>query len=322
MPTEITVPKATGVVEIRETEGNLTLNDRRLYNHLLAIAYETLGEGQWYRAKLADVRRVAAEVRGTDMDVNNTRLKASIAALQTTLVQYNYMGSADGETWDGWGSAPLLGTARIERGDLIWSYPQGMAELLRDPALFSLISLSVQYHFSSKYSLVLYEVLQRYADRRAPQWRWTVAVEELRDLIGAAGKLSGWKALYRRALEPALEDINRYAPFSVAMTPEKVGRTISEVTFLVRRKDRSEAQGTLAEQQKPRLQRKGERAVKEQAAAKALAYLETADAPERLRWAKRAEAIGVKVPQGAIAPHQLPKWVPFIADVIVAEERL
>lgn len=58
------------------------------------------------------------------------------------------------------------------------------------------------------------------------------------------------------------------------------------------------------------------------ATAMALRFMDGADAGTRMRWAKEAEKRGARLPVAAIAPHQLRLWVPAMAEVICATERL
>ena len=67
--------------------------------------------------------------------------------------------------------------------------------------------------FQSKYGVRLYENLESVANLRVPEW--VVEVEDLRVLLGVGDKLKGWGSFYRRAMEPALDEVNEFADFSV-----------------------------------------------------------------------------------------------------------
>lgn len=54
----------------------------------------------------------------------------------------------------------------------------------------------------------------------------------------------------------------------------------------------------------------------------ALRFMDGAGVGTRTRWAKEAEKHGIRLPTAAIAPHQLRLWVPAMAEVICATERL
>lgn len=325
----MSLAKATGVVEVSEPEGLLTLADRRLYNHLLAHAYRGLAEGvREHSLGLSAIRKFAAESRAGIEDVNNRRLKESIERLQRVLVKFDYLGSDGDRIWQ---SSQLLGTCMLaeSKGLLTYEFPAGVAERLIEPALYSYISLKVIYQFSSKYGLILYEILKRYADRDAEAPWWAVKTSELRDLLGCRDKLKDWKDFRKRALDPALEEIGALAEFTAEVDEVRQGsgrgggRVVS-VVFHIRRKERQDAEKTVKELEKPKIQRLGEKAAKVEEAnvVTALRWLDGADAGTRMRWAKQAETIGVALPPAASARENLAKWVPAVASLIVKAERL
>lgn len=324
--------KSTGAVEISEPEGSLTLADRRLFNHLLAAAYRDLGKVANHSVKMSEIRAFAAASRDGVEDTSNRRLKASITRLQKTVVQFNYLDSARGEIWR---SSQLLGECElVERsGELTYSFPTGLAEKLVEPALYSYISLKVVYQFESKYSLILYEILKRYADRDAAAPYWTVKTPELRDLLGCRDKLKDWKDFNVRAIQPALEEINALAGFEAEMSEKRQGRgrgggRVVEVTFHITRKGAAQAEHAARQLDKLRLQRRGERKLKEEDGVLArnvrlaLAWLEGSDVQTRMRWVKRAEQADIPLPKGASARENLIHWAPLLADEIVAAEAL
>jgi plasmid replication initiation protein len=326
LPTHLT--KAVGVIEISEPTGQLSLSDRRLFNFLLAHAYPSLGKRPNYTVRLSDIRGFAALARdGTD-EADNRRLKSSIERLQKTLVTFNYLDSDKGVIWQ---SSQLLGPCiLVERtGELTYMFPSGLEDRLAEPALYSYISLRVIYQFDSKYALILYEILKRYADRDAAEPYWAVKTSELRDLLGCRERLKDWKDFRRRALDPALEEIDQLSEFAVEVfeTRQGGGRgggKVVGVTFKVRRKERQEAEITVREFDKPRIQRRGEKKmqVEDWEAAIALRWLSGSEVSVRFRWQKRAEELGVSLPLAASAPENLVKWVSSVARLICREERL
>jgi plasmid replication initiation protein len=320
----LNVVKSTGAVEISEPTGQLTLADRRLFNFLLAQAHRDLGKAEKHTIRLSSIREFAAEARSGVEEVGNRRIKESVTRLQRTIVQFNYLDSERGAIWQ---SSQLLGECTLVEctGDLTYSFSPKLAERLVEPALYSYISLRVVYQFESKYALILYEILKRYADRDALEPYWAVKTSELRDLLGCREKLADWKDFRRRALDPALEEIERLSEFAVELDEIRQGGgrgggRVVGATFRVRRKDRTEAELAVRELEKPKVQRWGERKVKAEEAmtGRALRFLESADISTRMRWAARAETVGVTVPN--TSREDLAKWVPAIARMICEEE--
>ena len=323
----ISFAKPTGLIEIREPDGDgkLTLADRQLLNHLLAAAAPNIATQEVHAVHLAEIRRFAADARGVVPEVDNRRLKQSIRRLQDTKVEYNYLSSDNGRVW---GSSALLPEVEIheDTGRLEYSFAKNVREYLSEPALFSVISLRIQYQFDSKYGLVLYEVLRRYADRRANDPWWEVDVPKLRSLLGCENKLTEWKDLRKRALDPAIDEINRLSGFIVGLEEVRHGRggKVVGARFRIEQKDAFAAAEALREMDKPRVQRRGERKARkeDEAVGQAIAWLQGQDSSTRLRWSRRAESLGVTLPKAAIAIENLIEWVPSIATVLVEEENV
>lgn len=330
--------KATALVEVRTT-GNedLRLSDRKLFNHLLAIAAPNMSTSRRHFTMLSDIRRFAAEARDVASHGDtNFWLKESLTRLQKVLVQYDVLGS-DGRSWV---SDHLLGRVTINAttGELTYEFPEEIAQRLVEPALYSALSLSVIYQFTSKYSLTLYEILKRYADRRAPEPYWSARIEEIRDVLGCRDKLRGYKDLRKKALDPALDEINQLAEFSIEMDEIRQGRggnggCVVGLVFRVKTKGIGDLEKAVRMADKPKVQRLGEaverrqvritdQILRDKAAVAALRWLEAADFSTRRKWAERARQVGIALPVAATAPTNLRKWVPAFADVIVAEERL
>jgi plasmid replication initiation protein len=326
--TLVNFKKATGSVEISEPDGALTLADRRLWNHLLAHAYPRLTKDEVFSIRLSDVRAFAAEARGGAEEADNRRLKESIERLQKTVVRFNFLDTAIGEIWQ---SAQLLGTCEIitRSGELQYSYPRGLPEKLIEPALYSYLSLKVIYQFQSKYALILYETLKRFADRDAAEPYWPVKTSQLRDLLGCRDKLANWQLFRRRALDPAVAEINELSGFVVELMEIRQGsgrgggKVVSAV-FHIRRKSSEEARTAVREIEKPRLQRRGERKIKQadDLAARAIRWLEGSDISTRRKWCERAQELGVQVPGAGTAKENLHKWVPSIAPLLAEEENV
>ena len=172
--------------------------------------------------------RLLLKREGVPRRRNNRRLKESIERLQKTVVRFNFLDTAIGEVWQ---SAQLLGTCEIitRSGELQYSYPRGLPEKLIEPALYSYLSLKVIYQFQSKYALILYETLKRFADRDAAEPYWPVKTSQLRDLLGCRDKLANWQLFRRRALDPAVAEINELSGFVVELMEIRQGSGVAAV---------------------------------------------------------------------------------------------
>ena len=92
---------------------------------------------------------------------------------------------------------------------------------------------------SGKYAVTLYELLESVANKDTPELK--ASVEELRQWLKVPeGKLTRWPDFLRRALQPAVNQINANsggAGFSVTMHTEKQGKAVKWVTFRVIKTD-------------------------------------------------------------------------------------
>lgn len=240
LSTDPSFPKPIGLVEITGAM-DLTLADRRLYNALLANAYETLHLDQEHEIRLSDLRRLSA-VDGATPHKHNARLKDSLKRLKGQVVEFNALGSDDVSDWTHISS--LLGDMRFSKAAdvLFYEFPKALRPLLVDPARYARIRLGVIYRFQSKYALILYEILQRHASRRRNAWTWIVSVDDLRRLLGLDTQMPNFADVVRRALEPATREISAHAPFNVTVKLERAGKAtqgrggkVTQVAFHVAR---------------------------------------------------------------------------------------
>lgn len=334
LSTKPTVPKSIGLVEMAGGH-HLTLQDRRLFDTLLAIAYEHIEHDEEHSVRLIDLRRLCARSSDESPHKGNERIKESIKRLKSLVLEFNSLGNGEAN----WAYITnLLGDVRYSEGKdiLYYEFPKPLRSLLVDPAIHARIRLAVIYKFNSKYSLILYEILQRHADRRLSGWEWPVNINELKLLLSVEDKFPNYKDLKRRVLDPAITEINEHAPYTVNFkevrakgpgTTRGRGAKVLKVIFKVARKERNEIENTTKLKNKPLSERTAaEGASSDQAdeamISKAYSFLDGADIAKRQDWAKRAEALGVKMPKAATSRENLRLWVRYVAPLIVKEEFL
>ncbi len=248
LTTDPSFPKAIGLVEMTGAM-DLTLADRRLYNALLANAYETIHLEQEHTIRLSDLRQLSAS-EGATPHKHNARIKDSLKRLKGQVVEFNALGS-DKSDWTHITS--LLGDMRFSKAAdvLFYEFPKALRPLLADPSLYARIRLGIVYRFQSKYALILYEILQRHASRKRKAWTWEVEVDVLRRLLGLDTQMPNFGDVLRRAIEPAVSDISAHAPFNVTATLQRAGKAtkgrggkVTVVAFHVVRKPAAGAAAT------------------------------------------------------------------------------
>jgi plasmid replication initiation protein len=208
--------KPVELIDLKRS-GPLTLQDRRVFNILVQQAWgPKLGQpGVWFEIDTSALRS------STD---RNTRLSETLERLmQTIVVVVDKTAQEELRT-------PLLSTNKLKttanKGRLQYRFTEELAALLRDSTIFAKLDLAVMKSFSSKYAFALYEVISRRI-RQQHKFLEELTIDGLRDLLGVEdGKLTDYKNLNNRAIEPALEEVNSLAPFTVTLAVKKNGKKV------------------------------------------------------------------------------------------------
>lgn len=204
--------KPKELISIRGS-GPLTLADRRLFNMLLDHAWgkELLSPHHTFTIS-------TTQIKGENQ--KNQRLKKSLRHLQQTLV-ISMLPNGDEVT------SQLLGSTRVKpNGDLVYSFPTELAELLKDSSVFAKLDLEVMKSFSSKYAFALYEEISRRINLKH-KFTEHLDQDDLREMLGVEdGKLKTYYNLRTKAIEPAVSEVNAITPYQVTILPNKKGRKI------------------------------------------------------------------------------------------------
>lgn len=196
--------------------GPLTLQDRRVFNELVQNAWgDGLGKaGHWFQIDTGQLREATG---------SNVRLSTSLERLMRTICTIT---SEDGQTEL---RTPLLSSNELKTtlngGTLRYKITEEMAGLLKDSTIFAKLDKEVMRSFSSKYAYSLYEAASRRVRMR--QTKEVLSIDQMRDLLGVEdGKLSTYRNLNTRAIQPALTEVNAMSDLNVGIVPKKDGRKV------------------------------------------------------------------------------------------------
>jgi hypothetical protein len=159
-------------------------------------------------------------------------------------------------------TGPLLDyVARDEddRGDLEWSFSRVLRTVFANSNHWAVLSKRAVMAFESRYSLRLYELLALRSglDHKTAE---TFALDDLRARLGAPdGKLAEWFDFRRKALDPAIAEVNQLAGFRVSYEPLKRGRAVTSVRLLWEIKSGNDRTATKRELDGPKIGRKARR---------------------------------------------------------------
>ena len=222
----------------------LTLNDRRIYNCLLANAWERITDDVEHVIGKADLRF------GHD---SNDRLSTSIERLMASIVKVR-LPAANSVM-----RVQLLGAnteAASDDGLLRYRFDKALRKIILDSSIFARIRAEVTFALSSKYALALYEMVQKRGNL-SHRLSEVFPLEELRELLGVPdGKLTQFADFKRRALTPAVREVNALGDYGVRMRPIKSGRAVTAMEMAWWRKTEDELRDAFQELQRHRVGRK------------------------------------------------------------------
>lgn len=224
----------------------LTLNDRRIYNLLIANAWDKISDDTTHCI-------AKAELRGNHE--GSERLADSIDRLMRTIVRVRVVQD---------GRPAVMKVTLLSRttehddaaGLLYYRFDTDLRRIILDSRVFGRLRKEVMFAFTSKYALALYEIGEK---RRNMQFRWSEIFDlgELREILGVKpdelttfGNFNAW------CLKPAAKEVNGLADFSVAFRPVKAGRKVTGVQLAWWRKSEDELRAAFAEVQRHRVGRR------------------------------------------------------------------
>ena len=238
--------KPAETIDIVGVEG-LTLRDKLIWNDLIANAF-----GPEMREFDRDFKIDLTPLRANHNA--NDRVEDSIERLMKTIARCKMPnGSVTRFQLLGGNN---MGDPTRPRGELTYSFDKRLIEVLRDSISFGKLELSVMAAFSSKYALSLYEHLSRRVNLKH-KWMQEYTVEEFRDVLGVGkGQLKAFGNLKQRAIKPALEEVNHWAPFRITLTYKKTGQRVTGITMAWTWKDQAGRAKVREELQRPKVGRK------------------------------------------------------------------
>jgi hypothetical protein len=236
-PATVPVPLPVIIVKV---EGPYTERDRKLWTFLLHAVWDELGEKPIHELPISKVNQVFRQLGG---EHDSKWIWECSKRLARTVVEWEH---TEGDTRYN-GVSALFGAIVTKEarasGNLRFNFPALLIPIIKEPGRFARLRTHFLIGLSGKYSVTIYELLESVANKNDPIL--DVPIDTLRMWLKVPdGKLNTWDNFNRRALLPALEQINANslgAGFTVDMQPVKKGRAVHRVRFHVKKVDQRRA---------------------------------------------------------------------------------
>lgn len=212
--------KPNELVHIIESKP-LTLEARRIYNLLIANAWDRIDEPVTH-----SIRK--SELRG--LHNGNDRLVDAIRSLMGTIVETEI--ERDGKRFIRRVQLLTDNDEELdERGVLTYSFSAGLRQIFKSSFIFAALQRQVMFAFTSRYALILYEMIQARGKLKF-KWSEEFELERFRRLMGVPpDKLKQFGHFNARVLAPAVTEVTGLSDYNVKITPVKSGKKVTGVTL-------------------------------------------------------------------------------------------
>lgn len=244
-----TIIKPSELVDVVEIS-SLNRSELVLYNQLLAHAWNDMAPGKVYKLK-------KAVLRGSHE--SNDRLQDAFDSLMRAFAKIRYRDPKTGRPLTT--RINLLGPNTEEdadEGTFYYTFHESLFRILENSHTWARIKSEILYLLRSKYSIRLYEMIERRINMHAQSE--TLTVEQFRALLAVPDdKLPRFADFNKHALQPAIEEINQLTDYIVSVGVIKRGRTVEKLHLTWLRKSASALQEAAKERDASRIGRSARR---------------------------------------------------------------
>ena len=231
---------------------DLSLQDRRVFNLLIENAWSEIAEAKTHSIPISRLR--GPHHKGGE------RVAESVSTLMTTLVEIPAQLNGEAAVY----KTQLLGpTTQVideasPRAMLLYSFPEGLREIIKDSRYWGRIKAWVMFSFTSKYALALYEAVCLRANLRVDEQMF--GINEFRALLGVEkDQYPGIPQLKQKVLTPAVSEVNALSDFNVRVQIVREGGlqrgTVTGFLLWWERKSSEEWRAVMDELDRPRVGR-------------------------------------------------------------------
>ena len=217
----------------------LTLQDRRIYNILIGNA--------WHNITKAKRHVISRQELTKHVESNNQDIESSLRRLMASIVIIKIRNNGSGKPSTR--QMQLLAENDIEdRGPITYQFPDALVKIIKDTQIFARLHTKVMFELSSKYSLALYEFLQKRVNLDYINSE-IMTVDEARGLLGVSPyKLVQFGHFNNKALKPATEEVTFLTEYEVTAEPIRKGKAVTHIKWSWQKKSDIGAQISAVEE--------------------------------------------------------------------------
>lgn len=237
------IEKPVSTLAMVPKTGAITRVGRQAYTVMMLLAREQTVEQEDTGMFTAPLNTVIKGFDGSKGTVEE--LKRHLRSMVTHVVEWQ--SPSPGEVSE-WGACALLAEVRLTKKNgenwLSWAYPPSLRQEMLSPLRYAQIRRSTIAQFRSHAGLALYEICARYKDNPShmtskQHWHWWLPV-----LTGKPAQKevkTEFRFFNRDTLKPAVEEVNEVSELEIRVLEFKNGRTIEQIQFEVRLKDKAKS---------------------------------------------------------------------------------
>lgn len=228
----------------------LNRSETILYNQLLANA--------WNNIRTQPVHKVLkASLRGSHE--SNDRLEQAFDKLMGAWAKIRARDPATNEMATF--RVHLLGTNKEEDRDdgyFYYTFPPDLLAVIQQSKAWATIKSHIMYALRSKYSIRLYEMVERRIGLMKQHEEFSV--DDFRAMLGVPeGKLDRFADFNKHCLKPALSEVNQLTDFDVQVLAIKKGRTVEKLQLSWFKKSPARLKAAFDERERSRIGREARR---------------------------------------------------------------
>lgn len=212
-----------------------SLRALKLMHLMIAMAGGRMAEDVRHEMRLSDIRRIEGMAHH-----DRESLKPLFEELRAAVLTYDDP-QAMRYTIGGLLDQAMVDYRHELSGDVLvsWFFGRMFRDMAERSNHWAILDRQTVFHLGSKYSVLLFQHIASLAGMDRIDAK-TFTIPELRTLLAVPeGKLERFADLNRRALQPAIAEINQLSRLTLTASPRKVGRTVASIEIVWTVKDDS-----------------------------------------------------------------------------------